>query len=37
MLGGKQGFLGVVAHFVNASDILKDLPIAPPQLTGDEN
>ena len=34
MLGGKRGFLGVVAHFVNASGLLKDLPIALPQLTG---
>jgi type IV pilus biogenesis protein CpaD/CtpE len=34
MLGGKQGFLGVVAHFVSSSGELTDLPIALPQLTG---
>jgi hypothetical protein len=34
MLGGKQGFLGIVAHFVSSSGELIDLPIALPQLTG---
>jgi hypothetical protein len=32
--GGKRGFLGVVAHFVDSRGILQDLPIALPQLTG---
>jgi hypothetical protein len=32
--GGKHGFLGVVAHFVNSRGDLQDLPIALPQLTG---
>jgi hypothetical protein len=32
--GGKKGFLGVVAHYVNSSSDLKDLPIALSQLTG---
>jgi hypothetical protein len=34
MQGGKQGFLGVVAHFVSSLGELTDLPIALPQLTG---
>ncbi|KAF7450282.1 hypothetical protein PtrSN002B_010996 [Pyrenophora tritici-repentis] len=32
--GGKRGFLGVVAHYVNSAGDLIDLPIALPQLTG---
>jgi hypothetical protein len=32
--GGKHGFLGVVAHYVNSTGNLTDLPIALPQLTG---
>jgi hypothetical protein len=32
--GGKRGFLGVVAHYVDSQGVLKDLPIALPQLTG---
>ncbi|KAI1592202.1 hypothetical protein PtrCC142_011656 [Pyrenophora tritici-repentis] len=32
--GGKRGFLGVVAHYVDHQGNLKDLPIALPQLTG---
>ena len=32
--GGKRGFLGVVAHYADASGKLVDLPIALPQLTG---
>jgi hypothetical protein len=32
--GGKRGFLGVVAHFVDSRGNLQDLPIALPQLTG---
>jgi hypothetical protein len=32
--GGKRGFLGVVAHYVNSYGNLQDLPIALPQLTG---
>jgi hypothetical protein len=32
--GGKRGFLGVVAHYVNSTGDLVDLPIALPQLTG---
>jgi hypothetical protein len=32
--GGKRGFLGVVAHFVDSRGDLQDLPIALPQLTG---
>ncbi|KAI2475920.1 hypothetical protein Ptr902_12746 [Pyrenophora tritici-repentis] len=32
--GGKRGFLGVVAHYVNSARDLIDLPIALPQLTG---
>lgn len=32
--GGKRGYLGVVAHYVDSSGELKDLPIALPQLTG---
>ncbi|KAI1523728.1 Dimer-Tnp-hAT domain containing protein [Pyrenophora tritici-repentis] len=32
--GGKRGFLGVVAHYVDSSGDLKDLPIALSQLTG---
>jgi hypothetical protein len=32
--GGKRGFLGVVAHYVDSQGDLKDLPIALPQLTG---
>jgi len=31
--GGKRGFLGVVAHYVNSAGDLMDLPIALPQLT----
>jgi hypothetical protein len=32
--GGKRGFFGVVAHFADADGIVRDLPIALPQLTG---
>jgi hypothetical protein len=32
--GGKRGFFGVVAHFADAAGIVRDLPIAIPQLTG---
>ena len=32
--GGKRGYLGVVAYYVDSSGELKDLPIALPQLTG---
>jgi hypothetical protein len=32
--GGKHGYLGIVAHFVNIDGKLVDLPIALPQLTG---
>jgi hypothetical protein len=32
--GGKRGFLGVVAHFIDSRGDLQDLPIALPQLTG---
>ena len=32
--GGKRGFLGVVAHYVNSDGEVVDLPIALPQLTG---
>jgi type IV pilus biogenesis protein CpaD/CtpE len=32
--GGKRGFLGVVAHYVNSDGEVIDLPIALPQLTG---
>jgi hypothetical protein len=32
--GGKRGFLGVVAHYVNSTGDLTDPPIALPQLTG---
>jgi type IV pilus biogenesis protein CpaD/CtpE len=32
--GGKRGFLGVVAHYVNSDSKVVDLPIALPQLTG---
>lgn len=32
--GGKRGFLGVVAHYVNQRGEIKDLPIALPQLSG---
>jgi hypothetical protein len=32
--GGKHGYLGVVAHFANASGVICDLPIALPQLAG---
>jgi hypothetical protein len=32
--GGKQGYLGLVAHFVNHAGDLIDLPIALPQLIG---
>ena len=32
--GGKRGFLGVVAHYVNSNGEVIDLPIALPQLTG---
>lgn len=32
--GGKRGYLGIVAHYVDSSGVLKDLPIALPQLTG---
>jgi len=32
--GGKSGYLGIVAHYVDCQGTLKDLPIALPQLTG---
>jgi hypothetical protein len=32
--GGKRGFLGIVAHYVDSHGDLQDLPIALPQLTG---
>jgi hypothetical protein len=32
--GGKRGFLGIVAHYVDSKGDLQDLPIALPQLTG---
>jgi hypothetical protein len=32
--GGHQGFLGVVAHFVDEFGAVRDLPIALPQLAG---
>ena len=32
--GGKRGYLGIVAHYVDSSGKLKDLPIALPQLAG---
>jgi hypothetical protein len=32
--GGKRGFLGVVAHYVNSDSKVVNLPIALPQLTG---
>jgi hypothetical protein len=32
--GGKRGYLGVVAHFADASGVIHDLPIALPQLAG---
>lgn len=32
--GGKRGFLGIVAHYVNKHGNLIDLPIALPQLAG---
>jgi hypothetical protein len=32
--GGKRGFLGIVAHFADASGVIHDLPIALPQLAG---
>ena len=32
--GGKRGYLGIVAHYVNSKGDLVDLPIALPQLTG---
>ena len=32
--GGKRGYLGVVAHYVNTHGKLVDLPIALPQLVG---
>ncbi|KAA8623746.1 Dimer-Tnp-hAT domain-containing protein [Pyrenophora tritici-repentis] len=32
--GGKRGFLGIVAYYVNSDGKLRDLPIALPQLTG---
>ena len=32
--GGKRGYLGIVAHYVDSSGSLIDLPIALPQLTG---
>jgi hypothetical protein len=35
--GGKQGYLGMVAHYVNPYGKLKDLPIALPQLMGDHS
>jgi hypothetical protein len=35
--GGKQGYLGMVAHYVNPCGELKDLPIALPQLMGNHS
>ena len=32
--GGKRGFLGIVAHYVDSQGNIIDLPIALPQLTG---
>jgi hypothetical protein len=32
--GGKQGFLGIVAHFATVDDIVVDIPIDLPQLVG---
>ncbi|KAA8622202.1 Dimer-Tnp-hAT domain-containing protein [Pyrenophora tritici-repentis] len=32
--GGKRGFLGVVAHYVDSKAELRDVPIALPQLSG---
>jgi hypothetical protein len=32
--GGKRGFSGVVAHYVDSKAELQDVPIALPQLTG---
>ena len=32
--GGKRGFLGIVAHYVDRRGDIRDLPIALPQLTG---
>jgi hypothetical protein len=32
--GGKQGYLGLVAHFVSYIGVITDLPIALPQLMG---
>ena len=32
--GGKRGYLGIVAHYVDSSGELKDLHIALPQLAG---
>jgi hypothetical protein len=32
--GGKRGYLGMVAHYVDSYGNLKDLPIALPQLAG---
>jgi hypothetical protein len=32
--GGKRGYLGIIAHYVNSNGSLVDLPIALPQLTG---
>ncbi|PZD23253.1 Dimer-Tnp-hAT domain containing protein [Pyrenophora tritici-repentis] len=32
--GGKRGYLGIVAHYIDSSGELRDLPIALPQLIG---
>lgn len=32
--GGKRGFYGIVAHFADTNGVVRDLPIALPQLTG---
>jgi hypothetical protein len=32
--GGKRGYLGIVAYYVDSKGTLKNLPIALPQLTG---
>lgn len=32
--GGKRGFLGLICHFVDAAGILRDLPIALPEMVG---
>ncbi|KAF7445679.1 hypothetical protein PtrM4_054120 [Pyrenophora tritici-repentis] len=32
--GGKRGFLGVVAHYIDSKAELRDVPIALPQLSG---